>query len=126
MKIQLIVTKKDLSTGEYNLLNKGIGDYNNSCLTYFDKENNYMDIKIGDNEISCYRRSELKIIYNCVKNQQSSMFISGEHGDFELKLFTHELVIENNSISVDYEILNGSDENDRFLINWSWQESKDE
>ncbi|MFV0255341.1 MAG: DUF1934 family protein [Erysipelotrichaceae bacterium] len=124
MKVKVLVTHKNLSINTKKILTKTLGKLNNNTLSYLEDDGSSMKLILQEDQVVIIRQSEAEIKYTCKQNTYSEMLISNEVGEFALQIYTHQLEIKNDSLLLDYEIINGND-NDRFLINWQFLKEKE-
>lgn len=125
MIVTVEITKKDINTNEYTVT-KGFGEWQDHCLSYQESDKTFMKIQVTNDGLDCIRFSEAEVSFDLMKDQKTNMFVSNNAGPVKLELYTHDLKVLEDQITVDYEVSGLFGQSERFLFNWCWQELNDE
>lgn len=93
---------------------------------YYDEQKIKTVLRIYEDKMEIQRYGEAISSLLLVKNEMTKNPITSPYGTFEIDIYTHDYKYGRNWIKVEYDVENGTEEKDGFIVEIRLEERKDE
>lgn len=130
MKRKIKITNTHRYTKQKSIQYNGYVDMNvledGFSFVFYEKDNTKVRMSIHENHMQIERFGEARTKLTMKENELTKNPIESVYGIFEIDIFTYSYLNEKNHIKVEYDVENGTDDKDGFIVELEIKEERHE